>query len=269
MHTSSFVNISAALVTAACLALPAFAQTADEILADVNGRDEGITQIRDANLTLTDKNGKTRNQVVRVYRKYYGEEKRTVIFYLEPANVKDTGFLTFDYPEVDKEDDQWLYLPAMRKVRRISAANKGDYFLGTDLTYDDLKRDAKVSTHEYTWTLKGEEAVAGKPCHVLEGTPKTDKIADELGYSKALIYVDPETNIIVRYDYWDVNGNALKRIENQDVRQIDGIWTANRIHVANHKTGHSTLLEFTSTTYTEEIDDNLFSDRVLLRGAPR
>lgn len=245
------------------------AQSADEIIASVNARDEGITQIREANLTLRDKSGKTRDQVIRVYRKYYDDEKRTVIFYLEPANVKDTGFLTFDYPEADKDDDQWLYLPAMRKVRRISASNKGDYFLGTDLTYDDLKRDAKVSAHEYTWTAKGTETVAGKECHVVEGIPKTDDIAEELGYGKAVIYVDPASNMILQYDYWDMNGNSLKRIENQNIEQIDGIWTSNRIEVTNHKTGHGSILEFTSTTYSEPIDDGLFSDRALLRGAPR
>lgn len=247
----------------------AFGQTAEEIVATVNARDEGITQVREANVTLKDKSGKTREQVIRVYRKYYDDEKRTVIFYLEPANVKDTGFLTFDYPAIDKEDDQWLYLPAMRKVRRISASNKGDYFLGTDLTYDDLKRDSKVSAHEYNWTLKGKETVAGKECHVVEGIPKNDQIADELGYSKGVIYIDPGSNVILRYDYWDVNGNPLKRIENKDIEQIDGIWTTGRIEVTNHKTGHSTVLDFTSTSYTEPIDDALFSDRALLRGAPR
>jgi hypothetical protein len=259
----------AALCVIACWIAPAYAQTADEIIATVNSRDEGITQIRNANLTLKDKSGKTREQVIRVYRKYYDNEKRTVIFYLEPANVKDTGFLTFDYPEAGKEDDQWLYLPAMRKVRRISASNKGDYFLGTDLTYDDLKRDSKVSDHEYTWTLKGTETVAGVTCHVLEGTPKSETIADELGYGKGVIYVDPATWLILRYDYWDVNGNQLKRIENKNVEQIDGIWTTNRIEVTNHKTGHATVLDFTTTTYSEPIDDELFSDRALLRGAPR
>ena len=91
-------------ITRATLAVTLFTgaianpQSADEIIAGVNARDEGITQTRDANLTLTDKSGKTREQVIRVYRKYYDDEKRTVIFYLEPANVKDTGFLTFDYP---------------------------------------------------------------------------------------------------------------------------------------------------------------------------
>lgn len=251
------------------IASVAAAQSADEIIASVNARDEGIAQTREANLTLTDKSGKSREQVIRVYRKYYGDEKRTVIFYLEPANVKDTGFLTFDYPEADKEDDQWLYLPAMRKVRRISASNKGDYFLGTDLTYDDLKRDAKISAHEYTWTLNGTDTVAGAECHVLEGAPKSEQISEELGYSKAVIYVDPANWMIRRYDYWDVNGNNLKRIENQAIEQIDGIWTNNRVEVNNHKTGHSTVLEFTSTSYADPIDDELFSDRALLRGAPR
>lgn len=270
MLRSRLYSIAAVVAAfAGCLGGSACAQTADEIIANISSRDEGVTQLQDLILTLTEDSGKGREQTLRRYRKYYGDEKRTAIFYLEPANVKDTGFLTFDYAELEKEDDQWLYLPAMRKVRRISASNKGDYFLGTDLTYDDLKRDAKVSAHEYTWTLKGTEAVDGVECHVLEGTPISEQVVEELGYSKGVIYVNPANWVVVRYVYWDVNGNPLKQIDNLNITQIDGIWTFSRLVAVNHKTGHKTVLEFTSTSYTTPIDDDLFSDQALLRGAPR
>lgn len=247
----------------------AVAQTADEIVANVNARDEGISQTRDAALTLTDKRGKTREQTIRAYRKYYGKEKRTIIFYLEPANVKDTSFLTIDYPGVEQEDDQWLYLPAMRKVRRISASNKGDYFLGTDLTYDDLKRDAKMSAEDYNWSTAGSETVNGVEALVLEGVPVDEETADELGYGKAKLHVDPNTWMVLRYEYWDVNGNPLKVLRNLEIVGIEGYWTANRIEAENAKTGHSTVIDFSDTVYGEEIDDELFSEAMMRRGAPR
>lgn len=261
-----FVGIA---VTMIVLDSVSFAQTADEIVTKVNTRDEGVSQVRDAELSLMDKRGKTREQRIRVFRKYYGDEKRTVIFYVEPANVKDTGFLTFDYPDPEREDDQWLYLPAMRKVRRISAANKGDYFLGTDLTYDDLKRDAKLNVHDFNWAPAGSESIRGIDALVLEGEPVSEKVADELGYGQAKLHIDPNNWMVLRYEYWDVNGNRLKTIENRDISQIEGYWTAGKIVAENFKTGHSTVIDFSNTVYETEVDDDLFSESMLRRGAPR
>ena len=96
------------------------------IVEQVNARDEGEAVSRTVLMEMTDRRGKQRVRNTFGYRKYYGDEKRTVIFYKSPKNIKGTAFLTFDYPEVEKDYDQWLYLPAMRKVRRISASDRGD-----------------------------------------------------------------------------------------------------------------------------------------------
>ncbi|MBV1920171.1 MAG: MMPL family transporter, partial [Pseudomonadales bacterium] len=105
--------------------------SADVVIANINSVDDGKHATRNLTMTLTDKRGKKRVRETIGYRKYFGKEKRTILFYKKPTNVKGTAFLTFDYPETAKDDDQWLYLPALRKVRRISAADRGDYFLGT------------------------------------------------------------------------------------------------------------------------------------------
>jgi hypothetical protein len=104
----------------------------DTIAQRINARDEGESVSRDLKMEMTDKRGKTRIRETSGYRKYYGSDKKTIIIYRSPKNVKGTGFLTFDYADTQHDDDQWLYLPAMRKVRRISASDRGDYFLGTD-----------------------------------------------------------------------------------------------------------------------------------------
>ena len=97
-------------------------------------------------MELIDRRGKSRVRETMGYRRYYGEEKRTVLFYQSPTNVRGTGFLTYDYPNADTDDDQWLYLPALRKVRRISSSDRGDYFLGTDFTYEDIKKETRIAT---------------------------------------------------------------------------------------------------------------------------
>ena len=75
--------------------------------------------------------------------------------------MRGTGFLTYDYADVSVDDDQWLYLPALRKVRRISASDRGDFFLGTDFTYEDIKKEQKVEINDYAFQAKGSENVEG------------------------------------------------------------------------------------------------------------
>ncbi len=236
-----------------------------EIVDQVNARDDGEVLTRDMKITMKDDRGKTRVQNTHTYRRYYGEEKRAVIFYTDPANVKDTGFLTYDYPEADKEDDQWLYLPALRRVRRISSSNRGDYYLGTDLTYEDIKLDTRLSG-EMNWERVGEADVNGVHCLIVEGTPKAPEIAEELGYSKYQAWVDPLIWMARRTTAWDTNGNHLKTVSWEDFIEVDGIWAVERMFTENHKTGHTTLMEFSNIDFTTPIDDDKFTERALKRG---
>ena len=135
-------------------ALPA----GDEIARRINARNEGEVVSRHVTMAMTDRGGTERVRETKGFRKYFGKEKRVVIFYLSPANIKDTAFLTYDYPEADRDDDQWLYIPAARKVRRISASDRGDYFLGTDFTYEDIRKETKVGIEDYSWkTSRGRD----------------------------------------------------------------------------------------------------------------
>ena len=238
----------------------------DEIATRINARDEGVSVARNLTMQMTDRRGKTRTRETRGFRKYYGEEKRTVIFYLEPRNVKDTAFLTYDYPEAGRDDDQWLYLPAMRKVRRISASDRGDYFLGTDLTYEDIKLETRVSMTDYTRKTIGEEEVDGHHCYLVESKPVNEETAKELGYGRVEQCVDSEIWIVRRAKFWDTGGNLLKTSHFSDIRQVQGIWTQHRIEVENHKTGHRTRFLFSGVDYQGGVSDNLFSRIALSRG---
>lgn len=268
MRSNGLINMISGL--AFCLA--PLAVTADglpegdEIARRINARDEGVAVSRTLTMELTDRRGKRRVRETRAFRKYYDAEKRTAIFYLEPKNIRDTAFLTYDYAGQAREDDQWLYLPAMRKVRRISASDRGDYFLGTDLTYEDIKLESRVSIEDYTRKTLGEDEVDGHHCLILESTAKTEQIARELGYSRLEQCVDDEIWMVRRAQMWDERGNRLKTVWFKDLRQVQGIWTQHVIEVINHKTRHQTRFTFSNVDYERGVDDDVFTQTALRRG---
>lgn len=251
------------------LSAPANAQNAlsgDAIIERVNARDDGAHVTRNFTLELTDRNGQTRTEKTVSHRRYFGEEKRTIIFYTDPNSVRGTGFLTFDYADPVVDDDQWLYLPALRKVRRISASDRGDYFLGTDFTYEEIKKEQKIEPEDYTFEAKGTEIVDGRELLIVEGIPANEGVARELGVSRVVWRIDPEVWMSRLTDYYDQNGNHARTITLEGVETIDGYITTTQLHVVNHKTGHSTRLTFSNTDYRSDVPENLFTQARLRRG---
>jgi len=255
--------------------VPESAQASDlpdgaAIIENVNQVAEGQHAISDLHMTLTDKSGKVRERKALSFRKYFGEEKRTLLIYQRPTNVKDTGFLTYDYPDVDTEDDQWLYLPALRKVRRISASDRGDYFLGTDFTYEDIKKSGKIEQQDFDFQTLSKDVIEVGGVKVatykVAATTKSNQIAEELGFARSEIWVNPETWIIVKTDYWDLKDRYLKTYTASNIRQVDGIWTKHLLEVKNHKTGHHSRFEFSNVDYNTPVKDDLFTRRTLERG---
>lgn len=237
-----------------------------ELVSKVNQRDEGQQLTQKVNITMVDKRGKTQERSLVWYRKDLSDQRKSVIFYESPANVQGTAFLTYDYYEQDKDDDQWLYLPALRKTRRISAANRGDYFLGTDLTYEDVKLAAKIGANDYNFKAIGEREENGIATYHVEGTPKNDKIAKELGYGKVEYRIDQKILIPIKITYWDIAGNKLKTVEFKNIKQVQGIHTAHRIEAVNFKTNHKTTFLFNDPDYQSELADDLFSEQAMVRG---
>ncbi len=238
----------------------------EEIAQRINARNEGEVVSRFITMTMTDRSGTERVRETKSIRKYFGKEKRTIIFYLSPSNIKDTAFLTYDYPEADRDDDQWLYLPAARKVRRISASDRGDYFLGTDFTYEDIRKETKVGIEDYSWKTLGEETIDGHRCLLVEEIPVNDKTAKELGYSKVQSWIDAEIWMVRQAKYWDVAGNPLKTLQVEEITLIQDIWTAHQFALENHKTGHKTVFTVKDVNYGQSVKDEMFTEDALRRG---
>lgn len=248
--------------TAKAAELPA----GDWIVEQINNSDDGEFVSRKLSMHMIDRRGKERVRETTGYRKYFGDEKRTVLFYQAPANVRDTAFLTYDYKEPSTDDDQWLYLPALRKVRRISASDRGDYFLGTDFTYEDIKKEGKIEPGDFYFRTLQEETMGDSQTFMVEATPQSDAIARELGYGKTQFWVDKANWVIVKAEYWDIKGKPLKTLVASDIRQVDGIWTRHRLMIENLKTGHKTIFTFSEVDYRSNVKESVFTKRTLSKG---
>lgn len=267
MKAKTLFMLTTILITSASFRLNhSVLPSGDEIAQKVNARDEGDHVIQDFNMVLTDKNGKKQERETKIYRKDYANQRKSIIVYLNPTNVKGTAFMSFDYFSSTKPDDQWLYLPALRKTRRISSSNRGDYFLGTDFTYEDIKLGTKMSISDYQRKTIGEEMIDGHKCYLVESTPVSDKIARELTYSKVRQWIDAEIWITRKAQYWDVAGNLLKTTFAKEIKKVQNIWTIQLLDAENHKTGHKTNIRFRNTTYNSNVNDNIFTEESLIRG---
>ena len=254
------------LLASGALAGEAGGLTGREIAQQLNARDDGETLSQSVAMELIDRRGKVRQRRIRSFRKYYGEDKRMVIFFEAPKNIKGTAFLTYDYAGTSREDDQWLYLPALHKVRRISASDRGDYFLGTDFTFEDVKKAGKVEIDDYTFDRAGEEVVDGRRCHVVDAVPVSEKVAGELGYGRVRLWVDAQIWMARKTEMWDVRGHSLKTVVTKEIREVQGIWTAHRVEATHHKTGHRSLFTVTEVDYQNPISDDVFTELALRRG---
>jgi len=242
---------------------PVYAQPAEltgrDIVLKVHDRPDGDDQRGIMQMTLINRRGRTRERTVLFLSKEYGKDSKSLMFFQSPADVRGTGFLQYEYNDPAKEDDRWLYLPALKKVRRISGSSKNDYFMGTDFTYDDMGDRAVEEDHH---KLLREEEVDSLKCWVLESTPK-DK---EYMYSRTVKWIRQDALIPVEVEFYDRQGNLLKALTISDIKKQDGFWTAFKMEMDNLQEKHKTILEIEEMHYNVGLKDNLFRVSTLERG---
>ncbi len=163
----------AAMLVVLLAAAPAFALTALEVMQRVDARDDGDNMTARQEMILIDKNKNRRVREMTMFAKDEGRDTRRLVFFLSPANVKHTGFLTYDYYAGDKDDDQWLYLPALRKTKRIASSDKSAAFMGSDFSYADMTRRV---ISEWKFKILKEAEVRGKPVWLIQALPASEVI---------------------------------------------------------------------------------------------
>ncbi|MCP3676117.1 MAG: outer membrane lipoprotein-sorting protein, partial [Deltaproteobacteria bacterium] len=244
-----------------------------DIIYKAEEKENGSTQISDSTMILINAKGQKRVRHMKVYRKDFGEnlkDERSITFFLSPADIKNTTYLSYDYDDGDKDDDSWLYLPSLKKVKRLASSDKSDAFLGSDFTFTDITSSKR---HFWNYTiLSDKEMVDGKECWLVEGTPKEEirkKVIRETGYTKVNIWISKDNFVKVKGKFWIKRGKRIKFFKATDVEKIDDIWTTKTQQMVTTKAGrveHSTIMTLNNVTYNEEIDDTFFTTQRMERG---
>jgi len=242
---------------------------AREIMEKVDARDDGDNQVSDMEMILIDKRGKERIRKIHTFSKDKGEDTHRLMFFLHPADVKDTAFLTFDYDDHDKDDDQWLYLPALRKTKRIASTDKSGSFMGSDLTYSDMT-SRNLEDYDYAFYEKAKEKdVRGVKTWVIWSIPRSKDIIEETGYEKSLIFVRQDNFVVIRALHWVRDGGYKKYMDVKKLDLIDGIWVATEMHITKKKgkhTAHKTILKLGNVKFNQGLEFDMFSARRMEKG---
>ncbi len=236
------------------------------VVARINQRDDGQHLSETLAILVTDRSGRARERAARAYRRYSKTGKQSLIEYQSPASVRGTAFLTYDYAEDGREDDLWLYLPELRRTRRIAASERGQSFLGTDFTYENLKNETKVTAEDYQWATVGWQTSRDCQCLLIEGRAKTDSLARELGHRRHSRLVDTNTWLTRRIEYFDDGGRLLRTIFLDSAELVQGIWTPLMLRCLNHATGSTSTFTFSDVDYRTELADDRFTQEAMRRG---
>jgi outer membrane lipoprotein-sorting protein len=261
---ASLTIAAAALLLAG--AAGAVQPTGREVMERVDARDDGDNQLQDMEMILIDKRGNERVREIRSMRRDVGEDTQSIMFFLSPADVRETGFLTYDYDGVDKDDDQWLYLPALKKTKRIASGDKSGSFMGSDFSYADMT-DRELDLYDYELLQEGE--VDGHPVWIVQAIPNSEKEIDETGYTKSIFFVRKDNDVVVRAKSWVKKGQRNKYMEVKTLEQIDGIWVPTEMTMTTKKgnaTLHRTILRSSNVHFNQELPEDEFTVRRLEKG---
>lgn len=238
----------------------------NEIMERNSSVSKVISSESEATITLTAKGGAERIRktytVTRLAKN--GQDNSRLSRFLAPADVKGMATLLIEHSDAD--DDIWVYLPSMNKVRRLSANNKRDGFLGTDLSHGDV---IGHKVKEWKHRLVREESLDGVPCYVIESIPASPEIKESSGYSKRLSWIRKDNFVAAQTDYWDEAGELLKSVSVSDIHLVDkerGKWQPMRIEAVNKQTGHSSIIKLDSFVVNPHLSESLFTPRELDRG---
>ncbi len=192
-----------------------------------------------------------------------GIDSKLLVKFSTPTDIKGTGFLQVEHS--DGDDDLWLYLPALKKSRRLVANNKKDSFLGSDFSYGDI---SLPKVDQYRHTLQASELIDAHDCYVIESVPADETVKFNSGYSRKLTWVRTDNFLEAKVEYYDISGRLLKTqniSKHQLVEPATGRWFAQHREMINHQTGHQTVLNFDQIEAGVAAPDDQFTTRSIER----
>ncbi len=241
----------------------AWAQTPEEkglaIAKEVDARDTGWGDFQaKMSMLLRNRQGEESLRQMRVKSmEVQGDGDKTLIVFDEPRDVKGTALLTFSHKT--RDDDQWLYLPALKRVKRIASRNKSGPFMGSEFAYEDL---ASQEIEKYTYKYLRDDQLEGAPVFVIERYP----VSHYSGYTRQVVWIDKARYIPLKIEYYDRKNSLLKTLVFEDYHQyLDRYWRAHRMFMRNHQTGKSTLLTWKEYRFRTGLKDSDFTRNSLKR----
>ena len=242
--------------------------TGRQIAERIHARDDGDYLSRNVRIAIVDRRGRERVRTARVFRRKVDGATQSAIFYMTPNALRDTAFLTHDHDDGHTSDRQWLFLPAARRPKQIPVSDRGEYFLGTDFTYEDIRSELKLDLEDYKFERLPEEPGDIVNTIRLRATPIDQSTARELGYGEIRALIDTTNWLPLTIEFDDPRARPLKRIDVSQVENIDGIWMAMCVEAVNFQDNHQTRFVYTDVKFDSELTDRLFSPQGLRQGAP-
>lgn len=230
-----------------------------QIVDNVYNRDTGKDSKGNLKMTLINSQGNERVRTIKQFIKDFGKVEKKIMFFMSPADVRNTSFVNWSYTEEGKDDDQWIYLPALKKIKRISSSSKSDYFMGSDFTYDDLgDRQPEADAHK----LIREEKFNGEECYVVESVPKDE----EYMYSRTVTWIIKDKWIGLKKEFYDEDEDLLKTLNVKKFEKIKGLWIILHSEMINVQKKHTTKMELSEVKINTGIPDRQFTERMMKRG---
>jgi len=232
-------------------------ETGLKIAIESDKRDTGFGDtIVEMEMVLTNRHGESSNRKMKLQTlEGVGDGDKTLITFDEPRDVKGTAFLSYTH-KVDA-DDQWLYLPALKRVKRIASSNKSGPFVGSEFAYEDM---TSQEVEKYTYKYVGDADLDGMNCFQIERYPVDPKS----GYTRQVGWIDKEYYRVIKIDFYDRKNSLLKTLSFSGYQQyLDKYWRADRAKMVNHQTGKSTELLWKNYKFSNGYTDRDFDQRSL------
>jgi len=238
------------------LSIPLFAisnlEVAKKSEAVMSGFEDSSSQM---SMTMINASGQKRERKMKMIVLEKEKGDKSLMTFMSPADVKGTKFLNYEH--INKDDDQWLYLPALKRIKRIASKSKSGSFMGSEFSYEDLssfsidkfifKGDAKVTT------------LHGKKVYKIERKPKSKYS----GYTNQISFVDPKTFLILQVDYYDRKYELLKTAFFENYKKISGVWRVGKMRMINYQNDKKTVLIWKNERVKIGLKEKNFHKRVL------
>jgi hypothetical protein len=210
-------------------------------------------------LTIYDARGRERvRQTVNAMKKF-GNTTKTITRFTSPADVKGTGILVYDYE--DKDDDMWIYLPALRKTRRIVSSEKGKSYMGSEFSNADM---STPRLDDFTYSLLRSENYEGKDCWKIEAIPVDDDIAGDNGFSRRISWVEKQTDFTLKNVFYDFEDVLFKEITLERYEEVDnGKFMVREMEAVNLDNGRRSVMTIDQLQKGSDLTESSFSPSAL------